>query len=135
APLTVAARARIVSAAGIRLDHLKSVRPFKGIFCHDISEFESSHPSHAVGLSASLLVGVGEHSGDGAWRWSFLDSAIGTAGPPPCPSMRSPGRSQGEPPCNLHARLPRPTGREATSLWPCSGRDNFGRPALAGLGH
>ena len=34
---TVAARTRIVSAAGIRLDHRKSVRPFKGIFCDDIS--------------------------------------------------------------------------------------------------
>src|SRR5258708_1586431 len=33
---TVAARTRIVSAAGIRLDHRKSVRPFKGIFCDDI---------------------------------------------------------------------------------------------------
>jgi len=48
-------------------------------------------------------VGMGERSGDGAWRWSFLDPAIGTAGPPPCPSMRSPGRSQGRaslwPPC------------------------------------
>src|SRR6516164_1434079 len=31
APPTVAARTRIVSAAGIRLDHRKSVRPFKGI--------------------------------------------------------------------------------------------------------
>jgi hypothetical protein len=40
---------RLVSAAGIRLNHRKSVRPFKGIFCDDISEFESSHPSHAVG--------------------------------------------------------------------------------------
>src|SRR5262249_39770906 len=79
-------------------------------------------------------VGGGERSGDGAWRWSFLDSAIGTAGPPPCPSMRSPGRSQGR--ASLWpSRLSRPTGREATSLRPCSGRDNFGRPALAGLGH
>jgi hypothetical protein len=26
------------------------VRPFKGLFCDDISEFESYHPSHAVGL-------------------------------------------------------------------------------------
>ena len=25
------------------------MRPFKGIFCHDISEFESYMPSHAVG--------------------------------------------------------------------------------------
>src|SRR6266446_10152902 len=48
APPTVAARTRIVSAAGIRLDHRESVRPFKGIFWDDISEFESSHPSQAV---------------------------------------------------------------------------------------
>ena len=41
APPTVAARTRIVSAARIRLDHRKSVRPFKGIICGDISEFES----------------------------------------------------------------------------------------------
>src|SRR5262249_45991229 len=47
-PAETAARTRIVSKARIRLDHRKSVRPFKGIFCHDISEFESSHPSHAV---------------------------------------------------------------------------------------
>src|SRR5262249_18074849 len=31
-------------------------------------------------------VGVGERSGDGAWRWSFLDSAIGPAGPSPRPT-------------------------------------------------
>jgi hypothetical protein len=46
---TVAAQTRIVSAAGIRLDHRKSVRAFKGIFCNNISEFESYMPSHAVG--------------------------------------------------------------------------------------
>jgi hypothetical protein len=34
--------------ARIRVDSWKSVRPFKGIFCNDISEFESSHPSQAV---------------------------------------------------------------------------------------
>src|SRR5262249_31517082 len=39
---------RIVSAAAIRLDHRKSVRPFKGIFCDDISEFESYMPSQPV---------------------------------------------------------------------------------------
>ena len=49
APPTVAARTRIVSAAGIRLNHRKSARPFNGIFCADISEFESHMPSHAVG--------------------------------------------------------------------------------------
>ena len=47
-PAETAAQTRIVSKARIRLDHRKSVRPFKGIFCHDISEFESSHPSQAV---------------------------------------------------------------------------------------
>src|SRR6516162_10451524 len=47
-PPTVAAQTRIVSAAGIRLDHRKSVRPFKGRFCNNISEFESYMPSHAV---------------------------------------------------------------------------------------
>jgi hypothetical protein len=45
--------------AGIRLDSRKSVRPFKGIICPDISEFESHMLSHAVGLSASLLVSAG----------------------------------------------------------------------------
>jgi hypothetical protein len=34
--------------AGIRLDPGKSVRPFKGIFCDDIFEFESDHLSQAV---------------------------------------------------------------------------------------
>jgi len=47
-PDTVAARTRIVSAAGIRLDPWKSVRPFKGIFCYDVSEFEYYMPSQAV---------------------------------------------------------------------------------------
>ncbi len=41
-------KTRIVSVAGIRLDSWKSVRPFKGIICDDISEFESYMPSHAV---------------------------------------------------------------------------------------
>jgi hypothetical protein len=40
----------LVSAAGIRLDHRKTARPFKGIFCDDISEFESSHPAMQSGL-------------------------------------------------------------------------------------
>jgi hypothetical protein len=43
-----AAQTRIVSVARIRLDSRKSVRPFKGIICSDISEFESYMPSHAV---------------------------------------------------------------------------------------
>src|SRR5215831_8662730 len=39
-------------------------------------------------------VGVGERSGDGAWRWSFLDSAIGrgaVAAPHKRPPVRWPG--------------------------------------------
>src|SRR5438128_12530330 len=48
-----AAQPRIVSVARIRLDLPKSVRPFKGIFCNDVSEFESYMPSQAVGLFAS----------------------------------------------------------------------------------
>jgi hypothetical protein len=32
----------------IRLDSHKSVRPFKGIICDDVSEFESCMASHAV---------------------------------------------------------------------------------------
>src|SRR5262245_47586366 len=44
-----AAQTRVVSLAGIRLDSRKSVRPFKGIICYDISEFESYMPSQAVG--------------------------------------------------------------------------------------
>src|SRR6516165_7262776 len=48
-PKLSAARTRIASVAGIRLDHRKSVRSFKGIICVGISEFESYMPSHAVG--------------------------------------------------------------------------------------
>jgi hypothetical protein len=44
-----AAQTRIISVARIRLDSRKSVRSFKEIICDDISEFESDHPSHAVG--------------------------------------------------------------------------------------
>src|SRR5262245_7702953 len=46
-----AAQTRMGSVARIRLDPRKSVRPFKGIICDDISEFEVLHASHAVGLS------------------------------------------------------------------------------------
>jgi hypothetical protein len=45
-----AVQTRMVSVAEIRLDRHKSTRPFKGIICDDISEFESHMPSHAVGL-------------------------------------------------------------------------------------
>jgi hypothetical protein len=53
--LDAAAQTRIVSAGQNLVDPRKSVRPFKGIICADVSEFESYMPSHAVGLSASLL--------------------------------------------------------------------------------
>ena len=46
--LDAAAQTRIVCVAGIRLDSRKSVRPFKGIICPDISEFESHMLSQAV---------------------------------------------------------------------------------------
>jgi hypothetical protein len=42
------AQTRIVSVGRIRLDSRKSVRPFKGIFCGDISEFESFHASQRI---------------------------------------------------------------------------------------
>ena len=60
------------------LDPRKSARPFKGIFCHDISEFESYMPSHAVGS----LWGDGDPKGSGNacnslapsgnWAWRTL---------------------------------------------------------------
>src|SRR6266498_4398429 len=46
--LSAAAQTRIVSVVRIRPDSRKSVRPFKGIICADISEFESDHLSQAV---------------------------------------------------------------------------------------
>jgi hypothetical protein len=75
APPTVAARTRIVSKARIRRDQRKSVRPFKGIFCDDISEFESSHPSHAVGsLPANKLSAVHARMSRGTlpYSWSII---------------------------------------------------------------
>jgi hypothetical protein len=47
-PPTAEAQTRIVSGARIRQDPRKSARPFKGIICGDVSEFESHMPSHAV---------------------------------------------------------------------------------------
>jgi hypothetical protein len=42
------AQTRVVSVARIQQDSRKSVRPFKGIICDDISEFESYMASQAV---------------------------------------------------------------------------------------
>jgi hypothetical protein len=68
------AQTRMVSVARIRLDSRKSTRPFKGIICDDISEFESSlsgrvgvkhfqtAPSILVSMplaGSSLLFGIG----------------------------------------------------------------------------
>src|SRR5262245_2686055 len=61
-----AAQTRIVSVARIRLNSRKSVRPFKGIFCADISEFESHMPSQPV---RSLC--VPHLASDGvSWDWA-----------------------------------------------------------------
>jgi hypothetical protein len=60
-PPGAAAQPRMVSVVRIRLDSHKSMRPFKGIICDDISEFESYHLSHAVG-SLCTPDGFGCHS-------------------------------------------------------------------------
>ena len=73
-------RSSNASAAGIRLDHRKSVRPFKGIIWDHISEFEYSH---AVGLSASPLVSVG-----GAFRLASPLSRIDSQWRKPDPADR-----------------------------------------------
>jgi len=49
-----AAQTRIVSAARIRLDSRKFVRPFKQIICGDVSEFESHMPRQAVGSPPAI---------------------------------------------------------------------------------
>ena len=63
----------MLSVARIRPDSRKSVRAFKGIICDDISEFESSHASHAV--CVSLLV-VPENSIRADSRVEALPAAI-----------------------------------------------------------
>jgi hypothetical protein len=45
-----AGQTRMVSVARIWLGSWESARAFKGIFCHDISEFESYMPSRNCGL-------------------------------------------------------------------------------------
>jgi hypothetical protein len=55
------------------------VRPFKGIFCDDISEFESSHPSHAVGLAVGRV-----------WSWLEMQKenlGLAWGGPEVLPSQ------------------------------------------------
>jgi hypothetical protein len=63
-----AARPRRVSAAGLRPTQAKLVTRFQSVARGRIRRFESYHPSHAVGLSASLLVSAG-----GAFRPAMPD--------------------------------------------------------------
>src|SRR5262245_26503033 len=57
---TVAAQTRIVSAAGIRLDHRKSVRPFKGIFATTFVSSSSGLPR--LNLSAKHVNTAQNHA-------------------------------------------------------------------------
>ena len=86
-PKLSAARTRIVSVAGIRLDHRKSVRPFKGIFCDDISEFESSLPSHAVGSLWPLQATASPSIRHDASLSESAARAINTSGHIPIPRV------------------------------------------------
>src|SRR5262249_61605121 len=67
--LNAAAQTLIVYVDRIRLDSHKSMRPFTGIICNDVSEFESFHASHAVGslrrvyLRAAPFALTGAHVG------------------------------------------------------------------------
>src|SRR5262245_2505836 len=71
---------------GNSVDHEKSVRPFKGIFCRDISEFESYMPSHAV-RSLWLIYGTSKNARHST-RLARLKRARPRAG-----AWRSPERS------------------------------------------
>jgi hypothetical protein len=59
-----AAQTRMVSTAKIRLDSRKSTRPFKGIICDDISEFESHMPSKAVRLKRAVPISCSRNTRD-----------------------------------------------------------------------
>jgi hypothetical protein len=62
--LDAAAQMRIVSAARIRLDSRKSVRPFKEIISGDVSEFEPHMPRQAV-RSLNLRIAGIQRDGQG----------------------------------------------------------------------
>jgi hypothetical protein len=68
APSCAAAQTRIVSAARIRLDPRKIVRPFKGIICDDISEFE---PSHARSTSRQRSTRI-----RGLLEWNRMNASL-----------------------------------------------------------
>jgi hypothetical protein len=72
-----AAQTTIISVARIRLDSRKFARPFKGIFCADISEFESYMLSHAVWSLWAMYSCVPE--GPSALRTTLLS----------CPTQRA----------------------------------------------
>src|SRR5262249_30345866 len=82
-------------------------------------------------LAVGGRVGVGERSGDGAWRWSFLDSAIGrgaVAAPHKRPPVRWPGRGwQSE-----SARIERVRRPKFSGGWSVLGRPPFGPGAALG---
>ena len=82
-----AAQTRIVSVARIRLDSRKSVRPFKGIFCDDISEFESHMPSQPVQSLWAMS------------RWQNLPSAL------PCSACCSRMMRNGRPASRRSCRI------------------------------
>src|SRR6516164_78618 len=78
-----AAQTRVVSMAGIRLGSWESARAFKGIICHDISEFESHMPSQAVRSlwslrtppqpNVSVHAMTSAHSLQGLMKWLTRD--------------------------------------------------------------
>ena len=63
--------------SGIPLGWGESARAFKGIICDDISKFESSHASHAVGSLSPREVEtwVGPKSSHWTWAVGFANSA------------------------------------------------------------
>jgi hypothetical protein len=71
--------ARIVSDCQIRLNRRKSARIFKGIFCSDISEFESSEPSPVSRVSVAYVRSAKIYApcpGVGEMRRSLYDVAF-----------------------------------------------------------
>jgi len=119
---TVAAQTRIVSAAGIRLDHRKSVRPFKGRFCNNISEFESDMPSHAVG---SLWRVYPVHAP--ATKMALKEFFTKTGGGPRVPARRRNGSGKV---ALRGAIIPCPCRCTRAGAYGCHGRQPQDFPAL-----
>jgi hypothetical protein len=122
---TVAAQTRIVSAAGIRLDHRKSVRPFKGIFATTFVSSSSGLPrlnlsakhvntaqNHADGRFADLARSVRAELGG---ETATLARTMGATNSPTCriflPQQRTPKPiAQAGTSCPIEFRLIRPQG-------------------------